>query len=504
MRNPFGPNGAHRQLLRRVGFRSGPGELARTCAIIALTSFAAFLVRPERGEVAGALIFVLGITLVGAIDGLVAALVAAMAGFLLYNFYFAEPVLKFRLSSGNDLAPLIIFNLCALIAGVLAGRLKDRAQAALRANRQLERLLNLSRALQSALTAQDIVVALGGGSAGQSSLRAHLYRRDITGSIESLTDPLSHFADIVDHILQHDEIDLLRSDRVLAFRLEGARGSSEVMLLEESEEGWDEPAYVAALANLTSLALERSALSERLAEATANAKIEELKTALLSSVSHDFRTPLAAISASASSLIDYRDQLDRPTSMTLLRGIVSESERLNRYTANLLELTRLEAGQPAAQLQTLGVSDMLTAAVRRLRPRAGERRIELSLGGSDPLVEADPVLFELVLVNVIENAILYSDDNTTITIEATSEPGWCQISVMDEGWGIPLDQLTRVFERFVQIPRPGAPARGSGLGLAIAKGFVDALGGSIEAKVADTKRGGTEMRIRLPLVASLA
>jgi two-component system sensor histidine kinase KdpD len=362
----------------------------------------------------------------------------------------------------------------------------------------LEKLLALSGALQSSLTVEDVAVALAGNASGRHGLRARLY---LTGSDGSLHSGRGHLPIPLGEAGPDDDRQLHRLESGLTVHLEGKNSATGVLHIEEGESGWNEPAYVSATVNLVSLALQRSTFSERLAAATATAKLEELKTALLSSVSHDFRTPLATISASASSLIDYRDQLDRPTSITLLRGIVEESERLNRYTANLLELTRIEAGQAASQLQALSVSDMLAAAVRRLRPRAGNRIIELSDGNTENIVLADPVLFELALMNVIENSILYSDDDTKIFIAVTDDAGFCEISVADEGWGIPLDQLARIFDRFVQVVRSDTPARGSGLGLAIAKGFVDAMGGSIHAKVPGINGMGTEMRIRLPLAA---
>jgi two-component system sensor histidine kinase KdpD len=271
------------------------------------------------------------------------------------------------------------------------------------------------------------------------------------------------------------------------------------MVIEQGGPEEFEPAFMAALANLIALAVERATFSEVIAENRAAVRTEELKTALLSSVSHDFRTPLTAISASASSLIDYRDQLDNETSVRLLRGIVEECERLNRYTANLLEMSRLEAGQAPGQLQTLGVSEMLSTVVQRMRARAEEYQISRVLTGADLLVNADAALFELVLVNVLDNAILYSEPGTRILIESEQEEDHCRITIADEGQGIPSDELDRVFDRFYRVSRSEPSPRGSGLGLAIARGFVEALGGSIQAETPGIGDKGTRIVIRLPL-----
>jgi two-component system sensor histidine kinase KdpD len=463
-----------------------------TVAIMAATALAAFIVRPARGEVSGALIFVVGITLAGATMGLGAALVAAMASFLLYNFYFAEPVLTFRFDTISDFAPLIIFNLSAVISGVLAGRLRDEAEAAAAANGSLTALLQISRSLQSAVRFADIEQALTGPAMVAAGVRLlPSYTGAASDSVED-GDPTTAQVRIV--ALPGGD------DEPIAYRLECGHHRIALMIAQGSPRETTEAALGSALANLVALAMERAALSEKIADTEAAARVESLKSALLSSVSHDLRTPLATISASASSLIDYGDRLERNVADGLLRGIVEESERLNRFTANLLQMTRLEAGQPLSSAQILSVSDMLSVAVRRVRPRAGERVIERR-EGEDCLVLADASLFELVLLNVLENAILYSPDGSRIRIALAKDDDMAVIEIADEGRGIPVADLTRAFERFYRVDATEQMPRGSGLGLAIAKGFVQACGGDISAEVPGLNKRGTRIRIRLPLAA---
>lgn len=464
-----------------------------TVAIMAATALAAFILRPARGEVSGALVFVVGITLAGATMGLGAALVAAMASFLLYNFYFAEPVLTFRFDTISDFAPLVIFNLSAIISGVLAGRLRDEAEAAAAANGSLTALLQISRSLQSAVGFADIERALIGPAATAAGVRLLPAGTDATAGDSGL-DGDSGTAQV--RILALPGAD----DEPIAYSLECGHHRIALMIAQGSPREPTETALGSALANLVALAMERAALSEKIADAEAAARVESLKSALLSSVSHDLRTPLATISASASSLIDYRDRLERDVADGLLRGIVEESERLNRFTANLLQMTRLEAGQPLSSAQILSVSDLLSVAVRRVRPRAGERVIERR-GGEDCLVLADAALFELVLLNVLENAILYSPDGSRIRIALTKDDDMGVIEIADEGRGIPKADLTRAFERFYRVDAAAQMPRGSGLGLAIAKGFVQACGGEISAEVPGLNKRGTRIRIRLPLAA---
>jgi len=473
------PRGVH-------GLRLGLRSIAWTGAIMAATILFAFLARPARGEVSGALIFVLGITLAGATMGLGAALLAAMVSFLLYNFYFAEPVLTFRFDTFEDLAPLIIFNLSAVVSGVLAGRVRDEAAAAATANSSLTALLQISRGLQSAVHFADIERELGSATAMAAGVRLL--------PVESPPPP-----DETGPAARVSRVALIeQSAGPDIYRVECGAHAIELTVAQGWSRATAEGTLGPALANLVALAMERAALSERIAETEAATRTEGLKTILLSSVSHDFRTPLATISASASSLIDYGDRLDRETAERMLRSIVEESERLNRFTANLLHMTRLEAGQPLSSVQILSVSDMLSAAVRRIRPRVGARTIERH-ETDDCFVLAEASLFELVLLNVLENAILYSPDASRIAIRLAREEKTSVIEIADEGRGIPSAELERVFDRFHRIDASEQMPRGSGLGLAIAKGFVQAFGGTIEAAVPGIGERGARIRIRLPL-----
>lgn len=487
-------------LLDRLGFHLGLRDLGVTGLIVSTSSIGAFLAKPGLGDVAGALIFVLGIILSGALCGLAAALIAALVAFLLYNFYFAEPVLTLQLSTESDIAPLVAFNLSAIVAGILARRLKDRAEAASRSNRQLASLLEMSEALQSAVRLPDIAAELTDIAPRRFGMDLRILRAqgDDLVSLDDRPVPDSWRA-LVRSCLDGPEPSQ-GEGALLARRLEGSEGVLGVLVMALDQPGRPEPAFIAAVANLVTLALERATFSELVAESRAVARTEELKSALLSSVSHDFRTPLTAISASASSLIDYREQLDPATSARLLRSIVDECDRLNRYTANLLEMSRLEAGEARRQLQLLSVSEMLSTVVQRVRGRKGDRRIRRLLGDEDLLVRANAALFELVLVNVLDNAILYSAEGSQIEVECDEEANFCRIMIADEGEGIPEDDLERVFERFHRVSRAEASPRGSGLGLAIARGFVEALGGTIEARTPGIGDKGTRIVIRLPRV----
>ncbi|MES2056198.1 MAG: ATP-binding protein [Pseudomonadota bacterium] len=479
-------------------------EFLSTVAIIAVTAAGAALVGHLYGEVAAALIFVLGITIAGAFGGLICALAAAVVAFLTYNFYLTEPELTFRLATGRDVAPLVIFNLCAVVSGILAGRLRDHAEAARDSNERLRNLLDLSRSLQSALRQQEIAVTLSSFAAKTLGGNAILLRRD-----QGRLTPVGN-DDLTPETLVMAEAAIaggttIETNNGLIHPLHGGDDVFGAIVLDQgtaltpATRRKVDDALLDASGNIVALAAERALLSKQMTERHAALRAEELKSALLSSVSHDFRTPLTAISASASSLIAYRDKLDAETSQRLLAGIVEDCERLNRYTANLLEMSRLEAGGVAATLQILSVAEMIGAALQRVRARLPGRLIQRTDCPEDLLVAANPALFELVLINVIDNAILYSPPDGRIAIRTEKVSDHCRVEIADEGEGIPATELERVFERFYRVPRAEMSPRGSGLGLAIARGFVEALAGTIEARQPGIGDKGSCIVIQLPL-----
>lgn len=478
--------------------------LLLTLIVVIVSALAANFVASHYGEVPAALVFMLGVTLAGALGGLASGLIGAVAAFLIFNFFVSEPALTFRVATGRDLAPLVIFNLCAVVTGILAGRLRDRSEAARASNAQLVNLLTLSRGLQSAARIPDIISALDHLADPTPGARMTLFRAD-HGLFEHL-GPSGTNAEVesLAAALAGSEKKTVAARSLVGVRLDGSEGTIGILVLQGPRVGGIDPAFLDAFGGIVALALERAILSEQIAERGAAARAEELKTALLSSVSHDFRTPLTAISASASSLLAYRDKFDPETSERFLRQIVDDCERLNRYTANLLEMSKLEAGGNPASSQILSVAEMVGVAVQRVRPRVGNRIIRSLFADPDLLIIANPALFELVLINVLDNAILYSADGTYIVIMAKRDGEQCRISIADEGCGIPQADLPRVFERFYRVRRAEASPRGSGLGLAIAKGFVEALEGSISAHVPGVADSGTTIEIKLPCASEQA
>jgi len=258
--------------------------------------------------------------------------------------------------------------------------------------------------------------------------------------------------------------------------------------------------FLPSFATLAAVALERSILSERVGEVRALERSEQIKSALLSSVSHDFRTPLAAISASASSLIEFEHQITADQKSLFLKTILSECTRLDNYASNLLELSKLE-GDEALRMQVLSISDIVGSVLSLTYIRNADRQIHVAVP-ADVLVETNTTLFELTLLNVLGNAINFSDPGSRIEVEARHESGTVELIVRDEGHGLAPDELTRIFEKFYRGAKAHRRSSGSGLGLAIAQGFVVATGGSIDASVPGIGERGLTITMRLPVVSA--
>ncbi|MFW6114374.1 MAG: ATP-binding protein, partial [bacterium] len=244
------------------------------------------------------------------------------------------------------------------------------------------------------------------------------------------------------------------------------------------------------------LALARDKLVEESQEARLMVETEKLRSSLLSAVSHDLRTPLAAIAGAASSLAESFSSLDMNTRRELLDTIRDESERLTRLVENLLNMTRLSGGRIHIQKQWYPVDEVIGSVLNRLHPHLSQHVVETTIPDDLPLGHFDDVLVEQVLVNLIENAAKYSPPQSPILIQATNGERGVRITVSDAGRGLQAGDEERVFEMFYRGARTKPDTRGTGLGLAICKAIVNAHGGMIGAR--NRPGGGTDVWFDLP------
>jgi two-component system sensor histidine kinase KdpD len=242
------------------------------------------------------------------------------------------------------------------------------------------------------------------------------------------------------------------------------------------------------------LAMERAELAEETQKARREVEVEQLRSSLLSSVSHDLRTPLAVITGAASTLLESPSSVDEATRRELVQTILEESERLNRLIRNLLDMTRLESGAVKVNKEWLPLEEVVGAVLNRSEPRLKTRDVRTKLPDDLPLVPFDAVLIDVVLTNLLENAMKYGAD--PIEINATLLPAELVVEVSDRGPGLPPGEEARVFEKF-QRAASDAEATGVGLGLAICRAIVAAHGGRIWAE--NRPGGGASFRFALPI-----
>jgi two-component system sensor histidine kinase KdpD len=251
-----------------------------------------------------------------------------------------------------------------------------------------------------------------------------------------------------------------------------------------------------AFATQAAMAMERVQLSRQAEQAQILQARENLERALLNSISHDLRSPLASVTGVLSSLLEEGTHLDERARRELLVTAFGEAERLNRFVGNLLDMTRIEAGAVRLNLEPCDVQDLVGCALAALEPRINTRDVSFRMLPIMPLVPMDLVLMTQVLVNLIDNALKYSPPGSQIEIAARTEAPWLVLEVADRGPGVPEQDQARVFDKFYRIPVPEG-AGGTGLGLSICKGMVEAHDGRIRAE--NRVGGGLKIEIRLPL-----
>jgi two-component system sensor histidine kinase KdpD len=244
------------------------------------------------------------------------------------------------------------------------------------------------------------------------------------------------------------------------------------------------------------LALTRAELAKNAKRAEVLLEADKLQRALLNSVSHNLRTPLASVLGVLNTILEDASLLDVSTQQSLLKTAQDEAKQLNWLVQNLLDMTRLEGGAIRVKAEPCDVHDVVAEALRQLGESTHSQAMLVTIAPGLPLVPMDGVLMVQVLVNLLDNALKYSPRDGPVEVQARLDAGQLEIRVLDHGKGIPVDELDRVFDKFYRVAVQGAP-KGTGLGLSICKGFVEAHNGRILAK--RRTEGGTEIAVFLPL-----
>lgn len=265
----------------------------------------------------------------------------------------------------------------------------------------------------------------------------------------------------------------------------------------------DEHGHLARnLCNQAAVALDRTHLVAKLEDAKLVSETEQLRSALLSSISHDLRTPLATIIGSTTSLLEYGESFSQQNRTELLAGVVDEAQRLDRHIQNLLDMTRLGQGGLTLRRDWVDVQDIVYSAANRLRDALKKISLVINFEGEIPLLWAHGALIEQALVNLLDNAIRFSPEGGQVRIVASANAGQLEIRLCDQGPGIPLAEREKIFDMFYTVDHGDwRRLRGTGLGLAICRGMVAAHGGTVQVEEGCNGRG-TCMHVSLPLHAA--
>jgi len=439
--------------------------------------------------------------------GTIEAILGALGGFLLGNFLFTEPVLTFTVVDPGEWLNLLLLLVVGVVVGQLAGRQRDRAHAAEVREREARGLFQVSRALATAsdigqamrdvvriLQAETGMARVWIGLQGPSPLER--VAAD-TGLGDEPVAPARH------ELLKRTEGDApaiwvglhaaprsLRSvpgQDLAAYRVVievGERPLGSIWALRPRSHGpvgREETRLLAAAADQVGQALERDRLRRDATSAEVARQSEALKSALLDSVSHDLRTPIATIRAAAGSLLEGSDDVDRAP---VAEAIDRQAVHLDRLVTNLLDMSRIEAGELRPELHPVLLDDAVADTVVRLRSMLGDRDVTVEIPQDLPPVLVDEVYLDAVVANLLDNAHKYSPDAAPIRVSACQAPDGAHVRLVieDAGPGVPDDARSRLFEKFYRAGQVGAGSRrGSGIGLAIVRGLTEAMGGTVEA-----------------------
>ncbi|HEX5056362.1 MAG TPA: ATP-binding protein [Gammaproteobacteria bacterium] len=455
------------------------------------------------------LVYLTALLIVAVATSIRPALLCAVTSFLAFDYFMSEPHFSLTELHRHNIPTIGFFLLLAAVTGHLTSRLRQQVMA-LQAREHINQAqIELSKQLLTAIHKKDVVNILCHILRDMGVCRrCFAVEVDRYGGIEFLTEP--------EMLTTADEKAIRSAAKTFmpagkftdertdtgCYSVPLSDGRSIVAVIgmsfrEDATPVEDKLNIVRLILHQTSLALGRTQLVADLQRERLEKEQELLRSALLSSVSHDLRTPLAAMIGATTSLLDLEESLDREQKHELLESVLQESQRLDRYIQNLLDMTRLGRADLELDRDWTAFEDMLSLVLKRVRPLLRGHTIQTEIEPDLPLLYVNAALIEQVMFNVLENAVKFSPDASPLTISVRRKNGSVIIDIADCGPGIPAQERERIFDMFYTVRRGDRHAAGTGLGLTITHGVVSAHGGTVE--VLDGPDGvGTVMRITLP------
>ncbi|PZV33669.1 sensor histidine kinase [Mesorhizobium kowhaii] len=462
-----------------------------------------------------AIIFLIAVLASAVTGGLWPALYACLVSALAFNYFFLEPRYTLTIRDPESIVALGVFLVVAVIASNLTARVQRQAVAARSRARATEDIYLFSKKLAGAGTLDDVLWATAFQIASMLKLRVVLLLPEdgtITVKAGYPPDDTLAEADIAAArwAWEHNRAagrgaDTLPGAKRLYLPLRTGRTAIGVIGLDNDKQGPlltpEQQRLLDALADQAAVAIERIQLVADVDRAKLAAEADRLRSALLTSISHDLKTPLAAIMGAAGTLREFAPALPEQDRAELLTTVLDESERLNRFIANLLDMTKIESGAMEPNYAFHYVGDIVGSALQRARKIIAEHKTEIDIPSDLPMLKVDPVLFEQALFNLLDNAAKYAPPGSTIRVQGWTDNGSVILQIMDEGPGIPSGDLERIFDTFYRVRKRDQVRAGTGLGLSICRGFIEAMGGTITA-ANRTDRSGAVFTIKMPKPAN--
>jgi two-component system sensor histidine kinase KdpD len=458
------------------------------------------------------MLYLLGVFLVAFHYGRLPGILSSILSVMLFDILFIPPRFSFAIGDSQYLITFTVMLTIALLTSTLTARVRRQAELALINQERTEALYRVSCALTSAAVLPAMLAEAERAARDVFGGEAAAFVPDAQRMVHVIVDHPADFAAnasevaVAQWVLDHGRpagraTDTLPSVQALYLpirlgeRVIGVLGLKhphpEILLLPDPKQ------LLEAFCRQLAQALDRSRLIDATLQAEVDTEKERLRSSLLSSVSHDLRTPLAVIAGASSSLLDFEHEPPQAIRRELLETIHEEAQRLTRLVENLLNMTRLESGAVTVQKEWHVLEEVVGSALSHLKFQLVGRQVLTKLPSETTLIPLDPILIEQVLVNLVENAVKYSPAGRSIEISATTEPGQVRIEVLDHGKGFAPGEEDQVFEKFYRGALANRADRGAGLGLAICRAIVKSHGGKIWA--ANHPDGGARVTFTLPI-----
>jgi two-component system sensor histidine kinase KdpD len=490
-----------------LGRRSRAGDYAFAALVVLAASIVSRSMLGRFDALNLVMVFLLGVVFVATRKGRGPSAFAAVLSVAVFDFFFIPPYLTLAVADTQHLVSFAVMLVVGLLVSTLGARVRDAAEFARQRERRTQALYALVRDLAGPRDPREIAATGARHVAELLRSAAVLYLPGPGPGLEPVADPVPAFArDPRELAVAQWAFDHRQAAGADTDTLPGGASLYEPLLAGHESLGVlgiellpsvrplppDQRELVRALARQITGPLERARLASRADVARLAAESERLRSTLLSSVSHDLRTPLAAITGAASGLL-----VDPPPGPELRRElaatVLEEAERLNRLVGNLLDMTRLEAGTLEPKREWHSLEEVVGGALARVERYAGGRTLVAEVAEDLPLVPIDAVLVEQALVNLLENALRHGAAAGVVKVSARVDSGSALVEVQDDGPGFPPQEAERLFDKFYRAS--GGP--GAGLGLAIARAIVTAHGGRIWAEPRTPT--GASFRFTLPL-----